>query len=145
MKKIRDKTKFGLVKEHFSFGFESLGVIQQLRHLYFSEGYPSKLKPQPKNWFSYNPPSMDYPRLRDCLSSPSMRDGILRGLSEWCPRIVCCHRRDRNLHHRHHETGFFVVPVGFFVIAVCIEEFWGSVVGLFVGSRQGQQRIPSRR
>ena len=25
-KKIRDKTKFGLVKEHFSFGFESLGV-----------------------------------------------------------------------------------------------------------------------
>ena len=27
--RIRDKTKFGLVKEHFSFGFESLGL--QLR------------------------------------------------------------------------------------------------------------------
>ena len=39
---------------------------------------------------------MGYPRLRDCLSSPSARDGILRGLSRWCPRIVCCHRRDRN-------------------------------------------------
>ena len=26
---IRDKTKFGIVKEHFSFGFESLGL--QLR------------------------------------------------------------------------------------------------------------------
>ena len=24
--RIRDKTKFGLVKEHFSFGFESLGL-----------------------------------------------------------------------------------------------------------------------
>ena len=27
--RIRDKTKFGLVKKHFSFGFESLGL--QLR------------------------------------------------------------------------------------------------------------------
>ena len=80
----------------------SIWELQQLRHLFFSEGYPSKLKPQPKNWFSYNPPSMGYPRLRDCLSSPSVRDGILCG------------------------------PVSFFVTAVGIEDFRGGVPGLFV-------------
>ena len=45
---------------------------------------------------------MGYPRLRDCLSSPSARDGILCG------------------------------PVGFFVTTVGIEDFRGGVPGSFV-------------
>ena len=35
--RIRDKTKFGLVKEHFSFGFEILGL--QLREEEKSWGF----------------------------------------------------------------------------------------------------------